>query len=139
MDIRRDFYRAYSDINVLVNSFLNINTPRNNYSQSKGKSNTCAKEIFHNLILHSHFLLHLNLITFFVLNISHTHKFIIRNKHSFQNKQGYRRGDYKTLVDEEDTGPSCLLKRTVSCLCKAKPFNQLTSYRDCHSVRYPNP
>ena len=41
-----------------------------------------------------------------------------------------------TNVEEEDIGPSRLLKRTVSCFGKAKPFNLLTSIRDCHSVRY---
>ena len=43
------------------------------------------------------------------------------------------------MVDEEAIGPSRLLKRTVSCFGKAKPLNQLTSYMDCHSVRYPKP
>ena len=43
------------------------------------------------------------------------------------------------LVDEEAIGPSRLLKRNVSCFSKAKPFNLLTSYRDCHSVRYTKP
>ena len=96
LGIRRDFYRAYPDINVWVNSFLNIFPPRNYYSQSKGKSNTCVilsilfsiicmmteiKKI-HNLILHTHFLLHLYLILFFVLNIPHTHKFETQNKQS---------------------------------------------------------
>ena len=43
------------------------------------------------------------------------------------------------LVDEEAIGPSRLLKRTVSCFEKSKQFNLLTSYRDCHIVRYPKP
>ena len=43
------------------------------------------------------------------------------------------------LVDEEAIGPLRLLKRTVSCFGKAKPFNLLTSYRDCHSVWYTKP
>ena len=40
------------------------------------------------------------------------------------------------LVDKESIGPLRSLKRTVSCFEKAKPFNILTSIRDCHSVRY---
>ena len=67
LGIRRDFYRADSDINVWVNYLFNIDPPRKNYSQSRGKSNTCTKEIFHNLIIHSHFLLHLHLIPFFFI------------------------------------------------------------------------
>ena len=43
------------------------------------------------------------------------------------------------LVDEEAIGPSRLLKRTVSCFGKAKLFNLLTLYRDCHIIRYPKP
>ena len=43
------------------------------------------------------------------------------------------------LVDKEAIGPSRLLKRTVICFSKAKPFNLLTSIRDCHSVRYTKP
>ena len=43
LGIHRDLYSADSDINVRVNYFLNTNPPRKNYSQSKGKSNTCAK------------------------------------------------------------------------------------------------
>ena len=135
LGICRDFYRAYSDINVWVNSFLNIDPPKKNYSQSKGKSNTCAKEIFHSLILHTHFLLHLYLIPFFLYyiyliltnSIFKTNRVIKINKDTEEEK--------KTLFDEETKGPSHLLKRTVSCFGKAKPFNQLTSYRDCHIVR----
>ena len=52
------------------NYFLNIDPPIKNYSKSKGKSNTCAKEIFHNLILHTHFLLHLHIIPFVSYYIS---------------------------------------------------------------------
>ena len=55
---------------------------------------------------------------FFVLHIPHTHKFKIRNKQSYQNKQGYGRGDKKTLVDEEAIGPLRLLKRTVIFLAR---------------------
>ena len=42
------------------------------------------------------------------------------------------------LVDEEDIGPSRLLKRTVSCFGKAKLFYLLTLIRECHSVQYKN-
>ena len=62
LDICHDFYLANSNIKVCVNYFVNIDPPRKNLSQSKGKSNTCAKEIFHNLILHKHYLLHLYII-----------------------------------------------------------------------------
>ena len=62
-------------------------------------------EIFHNIILHTHFLLNLYLILFFVvLHIPHNHKIQIQDKQSSQNKKGYRRGDCNTLVDEEDIG-----------------------------------
>ena len=43
------------------------------------------------------------------------------------------------MVDEEAIGPSRLLKRTVSCFGKAKPFNLPTSIRDCHIARYTKP
>ena len=76
---------------------------------------------------------------FFVLHIPHTHKIKIRNKQSYQDKQGYGIGDKQTLVDKEVRRPSRLLKRTMSCFGNAKPFNLLTSYRDFHSVRYTKP
>ena len=43
------------------------------------------------------------------------------------------------FVDKGAIGPSRLLKKTVKFFGKAKPFNLLTSYRDCHSVRYKKP
>ena len=70
LGVRRDFYYADSDTNVRVNYFLNIDPTRKDYTQSKGKSNSCAKETFHNLILHSHFILHLQLIPFVSYYIS---------------------------------------------------------------------
>ena len=57
-----------------VNYFLNIDPPRKNYIQSKGKSNLCAKETFHNLILHTHFILNLQLIAFVLYYISLIHR-----------------------------------------------------------------
>ena len=38
---------------------------------------------------------------FVVLHISHTHKFNIRNKQSYQNKQGYGRGDKKPWLTKK--------------------------------------
>ena len=40
------------------------------------------------------------------------------------------------LVDKEAIGPLRLLRRTVSCFGKAKPFNLLTSIMNFHSVQY---
>ena len=76
---------------------------------------------------------------FVVLHISNAHKFNIRNKYSNQNIQVYRRRDKNMLVDKKAIGTLRLLKMTLSCFGKAKPFNMLTLYRDCHSVRYAKP
>ena len=43
-------------------------------------------------------------IIFVVLHIPHNHKIQIRDKQSQQNKKGDGRGDFNTLVDEEDIG-----------------------------------
>ena len=62
-------------------------------------------EIFHNIILHTHFLLHLYLIPFLLYYIS-----LIITKSRFEKdrvrkiKKGDGRGEYNTLVDEEDIG-----------------------------------
>ena len=90
-----DSYCAYSDTDVRVNSFklhidfqlfkrsdINIVPSRKRHSPSMGKSNTrlissllfsifcMTTEIFHNIILHTHFLLHLYLIPLFLYYLS---------------------------------------------------------------------
>ena len=95
MGICCNSYCAYSDTDVRVNYFelhincqlfkrsdINIVTSRKRYIPSKGKSNTrvissllssiffMMTEIFHNIILHTHVLLHLYLIPFFLYHLS---------------------------------------------------------------------
>ena len=90
MGIHHDSYRACYDTDVIVDSFelhiycqlfkrsdINIVPSRKIHIPSKGESNTrvissllfsifcMTTEIFHNIILHTHFLLYLYLIPFF--------------------------------------------------------------------------
>ena len=92
MGIRQDSYCAYSDTDIRVNSFelhidfqlfkrsdINIVPSRKRHGPTNGKSNTrlissllfsifcMTKEIFHYIILHTHFLLNLYPIPFFCI------------------------------------------------------------------------
>ena len=94
-----------------------------------------ATEIFHNIILHTHFLLNLYLILVLLYYIS----FIITKYRFEKNRVSKKKKDTEeeTVIGwltKKTWKTSRLLKRTVSCFREDKPFNQLTSYMDCHSV-----
>ena len=73
-------------------------------------------KIFHNIILHTHVLLHLYLIPFFLYYLS-----LIIKKSRFEKdkvskiKKEYERGECLPKVDEEDIGDFAFTPRTVSC------------------------
>ena len=73
-------------------------------------------EIFHNIVLHKHVLLHLYLIPFFLYYLS-----LIITKPIFEKDKVSRIkkedgiGDSLAKVDEEDIGDSTFTPRTVSC------------------------
>ena len=73
-------------------------------------------EIFHNMILHTHFLLHLYLISFFlyylllIITKSRLEKDKVRK---IKKEDG--RGDFLAKFDEEDLGDFALTPRTASC------------------------
>ena len=92
MGIFRDYYCAYSDTDVRVNSFeLHIDCQLFERSD---------------------------------INIVPSRKRHIPSK-----------GNSNTLVDKEDTGDFAFTPMTVSCFGSVLPFNQLTLYRDSHTVR----